>query len=130
MSGPTRLIRGTHHAHAATPDQRLHRRPPAPARHCGICGARLRASNPDRLCAPCDTREQARLADTPEALRRGDVQDALAFIAAMDVKRTRTRYDLRRHGRLSATHLAQLLERPWSGVVALALATHPNQEAA
>ena len=85
MSGPTRLIRGTHHAHAATPDQRLHRRPPAPARHCGICGARLRASNPDRLCAPCDTREQAALADIPEALRRGDVQDALAFIAHMDV---------------------------------------------
>lgn len=130
MSGPQRLIRGVHHSDALPLGHRP--RPRGPKRPCAGCGAYLRASNPDRLCAPCDERLQAQLADLPEGLERDDVRDALAFIAAMDVKRTRTRYDLRRRGRLSATHLANVLERPWSGVVALALTTYPNhdQEAA
>lgn len=129
MSGPTRLIRGVHHAHALPPDHRP--RPRGPRRACEGCGCILRASNPDTLCAPCGERaEQQNIPRPPApappvksrppkvygrdpegALARPDVQAALRFIAAMDVDASRTRYDLRRrrHGLLSASRLRELI---------------------
>lgn len=151
MSGPTRLIRGVHHAHALPPDHRP--RPRGPRRACEGCGCILRASNPETLCAPCDDRQRASSIRPPEppprvvaaprvkvygqdpqgALQRPDVQAALRFIAAMDVEPTRARYDLRRrrHGLLSASRLRELVGG-WRQVRAEAerLTTHPEQEAA